>query len=73
MIDWLDLWGWGKNRNLIRKGTELIRKETELIRRETELIRKETERLRRENKALRSITPEILAEIVKKSMKKDTL
>jgi hypothetical protein len=46
---------------------EQVRRDTEQIRRRTERIKEHTERLRRENKALRSLTPDQLSEIVKKS------
>jgi hypothetical protein len=52
---------------------EQIRKDTELIREQNERLEKEIERLERENEALRSLTPEKISEIVKESIKKDTL
>jgi hypothetical protein len=57
----------------LKELTEQIRKETEIIREQNEKIEKDIERLRRENEALRSLTPEKISEIVKKSIKKDTL
>jgi regulator of replication initiation timing len=49
-----------------------FREEIKQIREDNKQIRKEVERLRKENEALRSITPEKLLEIVKKSIIKDT-
>jgi hypothetical protein len=57
----------------LKELSEQIRKDTELIREENERLEKEIERLERENEALRSLTPEKISEIVKKSIKKDTL
>jgi len=57
----------------LKELSEQIRKETEIIREQNEKIEKDIERLRRENEALRSLTPEKISEIVKKSIKKDTL
>ena len=42
------------------------------LKRENERLREGTNQLKRENEALRSITPEKIAEIVNKSMRKDT-
>ena len=56
MIDWL---------YSFREGTKQIREGTNQLKRENERLIKETE-------ALRSITPEKIAEIVNKSMRKDT-
>lgn len=49
-----------------------FREETNQIREQNNQLKKEVERLRKENEALRSITPEKLLGIVKKSIKKDT-
>jgi len=49
-----------------------FREETKQIREQNNQLKKEVERLRKENEALRSITPEKLLEIVKKSIIKDT-
>ncbi len=49
---------------------EQMRNDTEQIRRRTERIREQTERLRRENEVLRSLTPDQLSEIVKKSTRR---
>jgi len=49
-----------------------LREETRQLREETRKLREVVERLRKENEALRSITPEQLSKIVKKSIKKDT-
>ena len=57
----------------LKELSEQIRKDTELIREENERLEKEIERLERENEALRSLTPEKILEIVKESIKKDTL
>jgi hypothetical protein len=57
----------------LKELSEQIRKETEIIREQNERLEKEIERLERENEALRSLTPEKISEIVKKSIKKDTL
>ena len=53
--------------NNLKELTEQIKKETEIIREQNERIREHTERLRRENEVLRSLTPDQLSEIVKKS------
>ena len=49
-----------------------FREETNQIREQNNQLKEEVERLRKENEALRSITPEKLLGIVKKSIKKDT-
>jgi X-X-X-Leu-X-X-Gly heptad repeat protein len=63
MIDWL---------YSFREGTKQIREGTKQIREGTNQLKRENERLRKETEALRSITPEKIAEIVNKSMRKDT-
>ena len=63
MIDWL---------SSFREETKRVIERTNQLKRENERLRKENERLRKETKALRSITPEKIAEIVKKSMGEDT-
>jgi cell division protein FtsL len=49
-----------------------FRQETKQIIERTNQLKKENERLRKEIEALRSVTPEKLLEIVKKSTKEDT-
>ena len=49
-----------------------FREETKQIIERTNQLKKENEILRKEIEALRSITPEKIAEIVKKSMGEDT-
>jgi predicted phage gp36 major capsid-like protein len=51
----------------LKELTEQIIRETEILKEQNERIREHTERLRKENKALRSLTPDQLSEIVKKS------
>ena len=49
-----------------------FREETKRVIERTNQLKRENERLRKETEALRSITPEKIAEIVKKSMGEDT-
>ena len=49
-----------------------FREETKRVIERTNQLKRENERLRKETEALRSITPEKIAEIVKKSMVEDT-
>ena len=59
--------------NNLKELREQIRKEIEIIREQNKKLEEDIERLRRENEALRSLTPEKISEIVKKSIRKDTL
>ena len=63
MIDWL---------YSFREETKRIIERTKRVIERTNQLKRENERLRKETEALRSITPEKIAEIVKKSMGEDT-
>jgi hypothetical protein len=50
-----------------------FREETQRIREETQRLREENEKLRKARRALRSLTPEEISNIVRRSIKKDIL
>ena len=70
MIDWL--YSFREGIKQLKRENERLREGTNQLKRENERLREGTNQLKRENEALRSITPEKIAEIVNKSMRKDT-